>query len=161
MSYPPPPERTEMHTVRAISAYNQTFIPDLACGRFGPRKARSAENPQLEVRFMRSRRLIRDMAGVALAVSLVGCGPEWVNTDGKDQDNSDIDDALARLGDATVLSRTIDGVPTHIVGDLAHVGDGQIEDLAQAEAAIRPALAPVLAPFRLTTDEVKLRKVNI
>jgi vibriolysin len=110
---------------------------------------------------MRSRRLIRDMAGVALAVSLVGCGPEWVNTDGKDQDNSDIADALARLGDATVLNYTTDGVPTYIVGDMAHVGDGQIDDLDQAEAAIRPALAPVLAAFRMTTDEVKLRKVNV
>jgi hypothetical protein len=65
----------------------------------------------------------------------------------------DIADALAALPEAKVIEFTSDGVPTFIVGELAQVGALPADPLA-AEVALRPALDPVVAPFRLEPHEL-------
>jgi vibriolysin len=108
---------------------------------------------------MRSRRLLHEVVGVAMVGSLFGCGPEWV-ADGSKDSTEDIDDALAALPEARVLAYTNDGVPTFIVGEMAKIGDTQTDDLVAAQAAVAPAIGPVLAPMRLTADQLTLRKIN-
>jgi vibriolysin len=111
---------------------------------------------------MRSRRLIQAMVGVVAAVSLAACGPEWSRGDDEGHgSNNDVNDALALLPNAEVLEWTADGLPKFIVGELIKVGEQQIDDAAAADAALRPQLAPVLAPFRLVAADLVLRKLNI
>lgn len=109
---------------------------------------------------MRSSRLLREVVGVAMAGSLFACGPDWV-ADGSKDSTEDIEAALAALPEARVLAYTADGVPTYIVGEMVKVGDTQIEDFGAAEAALAGSIGPVLAPFRLTADQLRLRKINV
>ena len=48
-----------------------------------------------------------------------------------------------------------------VVGELAKVGDMQTDDIAAADQALRGSLTPVLAVFRLTNDDLVLRKMNV
>ena len=75
--------------------------------------------------------------------------------------NSATTRALAAMPNAEVLMFTPDGVPTYIVGEMAKVGAIRTDDATAADAALRPALAPVLAAFRLTTADLRLRKMNV
>jgi vibriolysin len=107
---------------------------------------------------MRARRLLQDVVGVAVAAALFGCGPTIV---GDKDSTEDIDDALAALPNAEVLAYTFDGVPLYIVGEMAKVGAMQTDDPTAADQALRPMLAPVLAPFRLSEGDLRLRKMNV
>jgi len=73
----------------------------------------------------------------------------------------DIADALAALPDAQVLMHAPDGMPTYVIGELAKVGDMQIDDAIAADNVLRPQLGPVLKVFRLTTNDLALRKMNV
>jgi vibriolysin len=93
-----------------------------------------------------------------------GCAPAVPGGgDPKDDpsDMTDINDALAALPEAEVLSTADDGMPTYIVGDLAKVSAMQTDDAAVADTALRPALPKVLAVFRLHTDDLQLRRMNV
>jgi vibriolysin len=68
--------------------------------------------------------------------------------------------ATTALPEAEILSANVDGIPTFIRGDLGRVGDVQSDDLATAEAQLRPALVSVVAPFRLAAGDLRLRKIN-
>jgi vibriolysin len=113
---------------------------------------------------MRARRLRSERVGVFVTVTLAACGPTAFPDDEGDGSRDSTDDvaaALAALPNAEVLLFTADGVPTYIVGEMAKIGPDQTDDLAAAAAALEVALAPVVAPFRLTADELVVRKLNI
>jgi len=65
------------------------------------------------------------------------------------------------LPEAQVLLATEDGLPLYLVGEMAKVGAVQVADVAAAHAALAPSLAPVLAPFRLTADDLVIEKINV
>jgi vibriolysin len=93
--------------------------------------------------------------------ALAGCE---ANVDGWTKDDpapDDVSDALAQFPDAEVLEWTTDGLPMYIVGEMIKVGPMQSDDPIASDAALRPALAPVLAPFRLKTGDLALRKMNV
>src|SRR6266545_1776450 len=93
-------------------------------------------------------------------VALAGCD---ANVDGwakEDPEPNDVADALAQLPDATVLEWTADGLPMYIVGEMLKVGPMQSDDPASSDAALRPTLPLVLAPFRLKTTDLALRLMN-
>ncbi|HVK78336.1 MAG TPA: M4 family metallopeptidase, partial [Kofleriaceae bacterium] len=73
----------------------------------------------------------------------------------------DVAAALAALPEAKVISFTDDGLPTFVVGEMARVGVMTGMDATGAEAMLQPALAPVVAPFRLTPDQLRFRKVAV
>ena len=112
---------------------------------------------------MRLRRLLHEVVGVVVAGFLVSCASagDGDDVDGSKDTNDDINAALAALPDAVVLERTQDGVPMYIVGEMAKVGDAQMDDLAATEVALRPALAPVLATMRLRPEDMRLLKINV
>lgn len=97
----------------------------------------------------------------AVLATLAACAgaapPEKEDTDVAD----DVEDALAALPDAEVLHRTFDGLPTYIVGELGKAGAMQMDDGLAADQAMRPALAPILAAFRMTTADIQLRHMNV
>src|SRR5690349_5624047 len=102
-------------------------------------------------------------------VLFAACGPASPHRhgqggDGGDDSNGipdDVSQALSQLPDATVLMWTTDGLPTYVVGEMGKVGAMQDSDPAAAETALRPALPPVLAPFRLHAEDLALRKLNV
>ncbi|HEY5944807.1 MAG TPA: M4 family metallopeptidase [Kofleriaceae bacterium] len=49
----------------------------------------------------------------------------------------------------------------YIVGEMVKVGQMQSDDPIASELALRPMLSPVLAAFRLKTDSMALRRMNI
>jgi vibriolysin len=73
---------------------------------------------------------------------------------------SDVTAALAALPDALVLDSSPDGLPRHIVGDLARVDVDSMNDPATAEAALRAVLAGVVAPLRISPSDLRLRGVR-
>ena len=73
---------------------------------------------------------------------------------------SDVTAALAALPDALVLDSSPDGLPRHIVGDLARVDVDQMNDPASAERALRAVLARVVAPLRISPSDLRLRGVR-
>jgi vibriolysin len=104
-----------------------------------------------------------------LATVVAGCQ----STEPKDDPagNQDIEAALAALPEASVLLASDDGVPQYVVGELgkidpAHdVGLGAADtagaaDAADADRALRPALPPILKAFRLSAEELVLRKIS-
>jgi vibriolysin len=113
------------------------------------------------------RRLHHPVLGSLLAAAaLSACGPTPPDAhgDGDAKDDgipSDVAYALGQLPDAHVLSYTADGLPTFIVGEMAKVGAMQSDDAATAQAALAPSLPPILAPFRLRTSDLVLRKMNV
>ncbi|HWU87995.1 MAG TPA: M4 family metallopeptidase, partial [Kofleriaceae bacterium] len=74
--------------------------------------------------------------------------------------NSDIVEALNQLPEAQVLMYSADGVPQYIVGELGKIDPTQTDALIAADGRLRPALAPILKAFRLSNDNLALRKVN-
>jgi len=110
------------------------------------------------------RRLHKSVLGSFLtAAALAACGPTLDDANDTKDDGvpSDVALALAQLPDAHVLAYTFDGLPTYIVGEMAKVGAMQIDDAQAAQAALAPALPPILAPFRLRTSDLALRKINV
>src|SRR5258706_1225102 len=110
-------------------------------------------------------KLRRTLIVLSLAAA---CGPTPTHKghpgDGSNDPNgipSDVAAALAALPEATVLMYTQDGLPTYIVGEMGKVNAMQDNDPVAAEAALRPALPPVLAPMRLHTSDLVLRKINV
>jgi vibriolysin len=73
----------------------------------------------------------------------------------------DVEDALAALPEAEVLARTADGMPTYVVGELAKVGEMQFDDAVTADNILRPQLTPILKVFRLSPNDLSLRKMNV
>jgi vibriolysin len=73
---------------------------------------------------------------------------------------SDVIAALAALPDALVLDSSSDGLPRHIVGDLARVDPDRMSDPAQAEDALRAVLTRVVAPLRISPSDLRLRAVR-
>jgi vibriolysin len=112
------------------------------------------------------RQLFRNLLGVGFAAVLLSCagaGDEPTATP-KDPGTSalppDIAAAVVALPEAEVLSTTDDGVPTFIRGDMGRVGETQDDDRVAADAAIRPHLAQVIAPFRLAQNNLVLSKLH-
>jgi vibriolysin len=106
---------------------------------------------------MLSRPLSRLAVALALVLNACATGdsdPPKVEDPSRTAD--DVADALAALPDAEVLQFTADGVPLYIRGELGKIGDAQSDD----DSSLRPALAPVLAPFLLEVDNMILRKVS-
>ena len=68
--------------------------------------------------------------------------------------------ALAELPDALVLESSPDGLPRHIVGDLARVDVDRMNDPADAERALRAVLGRVVAPLRISPSDLRLRAVR-
>jgi vibriolysin len=115
--------------------------------------------PMNSGRAMTKRKLIR----AALAITVAGCQSGAPSgSDPKDlNDNSDVQDALRALPEASVLLYTPDGLlPTFIVGDLARIDAVQTDNWQQADTVLRPGLSPVLKAFRLTNADLSLRKIN-
>jgi vibriolysin len=102
---------------------------------------------------MRTRKLLQQVVGAGFAASLLASHPTAAA--------DDITAALAVLPDAVVLSRTEDGMPTFLVGDLVKLGEAASNDLAATELAMAAQLTPLLAPFRLTPGDVRLRKIRV
>jgi vibriolysin len=104
----------------------------------------------------------RHVSKSLLAITaLAGCE---ANVDGwtkEDPSPDDVAEALAQLPDAQVLEWTDDGLPMYIVGEMVKVGAMQSDDPIASDQALRPMLAPVLKPFRLTTTDLALRKMNV
>lgn len=93
-----------------------------------------------------------------------GCTPAAVGGLGETKDDparQDIDQALAALPEADVIEQGLDGRPLYVVGDLAKAAPMVQVDPAIADAALRAALPPVLAVFRLTNDDLALRKISV
>ncbi len=91
---------------------------------------------------------------------LAGCE---ATVDGWTKDDpapDDVADALAQLPEAQVLEWTEDGLPMYIVGEMIKVGPMQSDDAIAADTELRSALSPVLAPFRLHTTDLALRRMN-
>jgi len=97
-----------------------------------------------------------------LAGSLLACTTvvEDTTTGTPSSVPDDIAEALAALPEAKVIAFTDDGVPTFIVGELAQVG-AMPTDAISAEAALRPALGPVVAPFRLEPEELAFQRMGV
>jgi len=72
----------------------------------------------------------------------------------------DVTAALAALSDAHVLDSSPDGLPRHIVGDLARVDVDWMKDPATAEPALRAVLARVVAPLRVAPSDLRLLGVR-
>jgi vibriolysin len=98
-------------------------------------------------------KLLRKVAGVGLVASLMLCR----STGAAD----DITAALTVLPDVSVLARAEGDMPTFLVGDLARVVNVPNDNLAAAELALAAQLAPVVAPFRLSPADVRLRRIRL
>jgi vibriolysin len=72
----------------------------------------------------------------------------------------DVIAALGRLSDARVLDSSPDGIPRHLVGDLARVDVDRMNDPATAEGALRAVLPRVVAPLRISPTDLRLRVVR-
>ncbi len=91
---------------------------------------------------------------------LAGCE---ANVDGwtkEDSEPEDVADALAQFPEAQVLEWTQDGLPMYVVGEMMKVGAMQSDDPVASDQALRPALPPILAAFRLQNEDLKLRVMN-
>ncbi len=107
----------------------------------------------------------RVLAGALVAAgvfTLLACTTTVEDTTGGTASSvpDDIAAALAALPEAKVVQFTDDGVPMFIVGEMAQVGGLPADPIAVA-AALRPWLAPVIAPFRLDPDDLVFRRVRV
>ncbi|MCE9572675.1 MAG: M4 family metallopeptidase [Deltaproteobacteria bacterium] len=99
------------------------------------------------------------LGSLTAITTFAGCVPE--PTEGSKNDTDDIAAALAAMPEAQVLQATPDGVPVFIVGEMGKTGGMQDDDAVAAEGALRPALPPVLAAFRLKNDDLTFRKMSV
>src|SRR5262245_9839408 len=99
---------------------------------------------------------------IILIASVTVGGCKWQPDEKEDPHGvpADVQAALDALPDAQAIAFTDDGIPTYIIGELGKVGAIQTDDAIAAEASIRPMLAPVLAPFRLVTGDLALRRMR-
>ncbi len=104
--------------------------------------------------------LVVATSSLAAGCSLLDIGSPEPKTD-PNAIPADVATALAALPDVRVLEFTSDRLPTYMVGQMATVGPMQSDDLREAEAVLQPALPPVLAPFRLTTADLALRRMSV
>lgn len=105
-------------------------------------------------------RTLKGFLLISIAASCQQGAPGGGESKDDRSDLSDVDSALAQLPDATVVETHLDGLPRFVVGELAKVGDTQTDDPVAADQALRGSLAPVLPVFRLTNDDLVLRKIN-
>lgn len=100
--------------------------------------------------------------GALLATAIAACDSGAPTGEAKDDPtgNTDIVEALAQMPDATVLSYTDDGLPTFIIGVLGTIDPTQTDGLLASDGRLRPALTPILKAFRLTNDDLVLRKIS-
>jgi vibriolysin len=102
--------------------------------------------------------------GALLVAAVAGCQSSPTD-DFKDRPpgNQDITSALAQLPEAQVLQYSADGVPQFIVGELGRIAPAPAQDarLTTGDAALRAALPPILKAFRLTNEDLLLRKVTV
>src|SRR6187549_2716804 len=85
-----------------------------------------------------------------IAITLfAGCNATVEGQTKEGGDNDDVSDALAQYPEAQVIEWTADGLPMYIVGEMMKVGAMQSDDPIASDAALRPAVAPVLKAFRL------------
>ncbi|HEY5920873.1 MAG TPA: M4 family metallopeptidase [Kofleriaceae bacterium] len=92
---------------------------------------------------------------------LAGCEANvdgWTKEGGE---NEDVTDALAQFPEAHVLEWTVDGLPQYVVGEMVKVGAMQSDDPIASDVALRPMLPPVLALFRLKSEDLALRRMNV
>jgi len=114
---------------------------------------------------MTSRRLLSSFA-TCFALALSACaGDDVVTSSDPPSDTStalpyDVAAAIAQLPDANVQRSTADGVPLQLGGDLGQIAALRSTDPAAVEAALRPHLPALLAPFRLQASAVALRKAR-
>jgi len=105
------------------------------------------------------------LVGLLVAASLSACATAGDSPNDKDKSDdgfpADVAYALAQLPEARVLAHTADGIPTFLVGEMAKVGAMQTDDALAAQVALAPALPAILAPFRLRTSDLVLRKLNL
>lgn len=114
---------------------------------------------------MRVRSMLRTMVVSGFAAALVACATTTEEPTGAPEgtskeetgSNADVLEAVRALPEAQVIASTDDGVATELRGELAKVGDMQAEDRVTADLMLRPALGPVLRPFRLLPEEVERR----
>jgi len=106
-------------------------------------------------------RTLKGMLLISIAASCQQGAPGGGESKDDRSELADVDSALAQLPDATVIETHADGLPRFVVGELAKVGDTQSDDLVGADVALRASLSPVLAVFRLTNDDLVLRKMNV
>jgi vibriolysin len=105
-------------------------------------------------------RTLKGFVLVSIAASCQQGAPGGGESKDDRSDLTDVDNALAQLPDAEVIETHADGLPRFVVGELAKVGDTQSDNPAEADAALRASLTPVLPVFRLTADELVLRKIS-
>ncbi len=113
---------------------------------------------------MSSRSVFRRFVVCGVAASLFACTSEPSTFHSLRTDPAlappDVARALAALPEAEVVESADDGVPTFVRGELGRLAPGAPADGAALEVAVRGALAPALAAFRLSTGDLWLRKVN-
>lgn len=104
----------------------------------------------------------RQVSKTLLAIAVfAGCD---ANVDGWTKDDpapDDVEDALAQFPEAQVIEWTPDGLPMYIVGEMVKVGEMQSDDPIESDRALRPALPPILQAFRLQSNDLALRKMNV
>jgi vibriolysin len=105
-------------------------------------------------------RTLKKLLLISVAASCQQGAPGGGESKDDRSDLSDVDSALSQLPDATVVETHLDGLPRFVVGELAKIGDMQTDDPAAADQALRGSLGPVLPVFRLTNDDLVLRKIN-
>jgi vibriolysin len=74
---------------------------------------------------------------------------------------ADVGSALRALPVVDVVHASRDGLPTFMRGDLGRAPQLSARDVAGAQLAMRPVLAPALAAFRLQPDDLRLRKIGV
>ena len=99
-------------------------------------------------------------------VALVFVAACTANVDGTtkvdpNQTPDDVANALAAMPEARVLEWTSDGLPKYIVGEMVKAGAMQSDDALASDTSLRPMLVPILKAFRMTTDNLALRKMTI
>jgi vibriolysin len=103
----------------------------------------------------------RAIFSLALAAALSACAPandSFTDESNKDDQQQDITAAMAALPSVEVVRSTYDGVPTLLRGELGKAVPPAIADPANADGALRPVMARVLAPFRLKTQNVTFKQ---
>jgi vibriolysin len=94
-----------------------------------------------------------------LVAAAAGCQSEEPGDD--PAGSPDIPTALAALPEATVLLYADDGVPQYIAGELGKIAPAHAAgDPSADDRELRPALPPILAAFRLSSEDLVLRKIN-
>lgn len=105
-------------------------------------------------------RTLKGFVLISIAASCQQGAPGGGESKDDRSDLSDVDSALSELPEATVIETHLDGLPRFVIGELAKVGPTQTDDPAEADAALRGSLSHVLPVFRLTNDDLVLRKIN-